>query len=150
MDEQTIMQSDPIAEHRSAGASERTPSRAPRPDPVGPTTEGGPADPPDDPSRGGPLDREAIWQQMNRMRRGATYRVIGALDVALWDLAGKAATLPLHKLIGSFRRRVPAYASSSTLANEAAYLEQLAGVKARGCSTPTGASSSTSCLVTAR
>jgi L-alanine-DL-glutamate epimerase-like enolase superfamily enzyme len=79
-----------------------------------------------------PLDREVIWQGMNRMRRGATYRVIGALDVALWDLAGKAANLPLHKLIGSFRRRVPAYASSSTLANEAAYLEQLASVKARG------------------
>lgn len=64
MDEQTIMQSDPIAEHRSAGASERTPSQAPRPDPVGPTTEGGPADPPDDPSRGGPLDREAILEAL--------------------------------------------------------------------------------------
>ena len=73
MDEQTIMQSDPIAGDRAAGASERTPPHAPRTEPVGPTTDGGPtdaptdggpADAPDDAPRDGPLDREAILEAL--------------------------------------------------------------------------------------
>ncbi len=79
-----------------------------------------------------PLAREALWQAMNKARRGVTYRVIGALDTALWDLGGKVAGLPLHRMIGSFRRRIPAYASSGSLADEAAYLAQLDEVRARG------------------
>lgn len=34
-----------------------------------------------------------------------------ALDVAVWDLTAKAAGLPLWRLLGGFRGRVPAYAS---------------------------------------
>lgn len=34
-----------------------------------------------------------------------------ALDVAVWDLTAKAARLPLWRLLGGFRSRVPAYAS---------------------------------------
>lgn len=79
-----------------------------------------------------PLEREALWQAMNRARRGVTYRVIGALDTALWDLGGKVAGLPLHRMIGSCRRRIPAYASSGTLGSEAEYLAQLAEVRGRG------------------
>lgn len=33
------------------------------------------------------------------------------LDIAVWDLAAKAANLPLYRLLGGFRDRVPAYAS---------------------------------------
>jgi len=36
---------------------------------------------------------------------------ISALDIALWDLAGKAAGLPLYKLWGGFTDRVSAYGS---------------------------------------
>lgn len=79
-----------------------------------------------------PLAREALWQAMNKARRGVTYRVIGALDTALWDLGGKVAGLPIHQMIGSFRRRIPAYASSGSLGDEAAYLAQLEEVRARG------------------
>ena len=32
---------------------------------------------------------------------GGVMRVIGAIDVALWDLAGKAAGVPIHRLMGS-------------------------------------------------
>ncbi len=34
-----------------------------------------------------------------------------ALDIAVWDLAAKRAGLPLHRMLGGYRSRVPAYAS---------------------------------------
>jgi L-alanine-DL-glutamate epimerase-like enolase superfamily enzyme len=39
-------------------------------------------------------------------------RIIGVIDMALWDLAGKYFKVPIHKLLGGFRDRVKAYASS--------------------------------------
>jgi L-alanine-DL-glutamate epimerase-like enolase superfamily enzyme len=37
---------------------------------------------------------------------------LGIVDEALWDLAGTAAGLPVYKLLGGYRERVPAYAST--------------------------------------
>ena len=37
---------------------------------------------------------------------------IGVVDVALWDIVGKVAGLPVHRLLGTCRHRVPAYFSS--------------------------------------
>ena len=71
-----------------------------------------------------PLARERIWQTMMRRTRGQLLRAIGAVDVALWDLAGRAAGVPLHRLMGSYRNSVPAYASSAVLASPAAYAEE--------------------------
>ena len=45
-------------------------------------------------------------------RYGLTIFALSGLDIALWDLAGKAAGLPLHRLLGGANRhRIPAYAS---------------------------------------
>ncbi|MES2710879.1 MAG: mandelate racemase/muconate lactonizing enzyme family protein [Pseudomonadota bacterium] len=45
-------------------------------------------------------------------RNGAASFAIAAIDIALWDIAAKAAGKPLHALLGSAARRsVPAYAS---------------------------------------
>ena len=38
---------------------------------------------------------------------------IGALDVALWDIYGKACGEPVWRLLGGYRDRVPAYADGS-------------------------------------
>lgn len=59
---------------------------------------------------------ERLWERMYRGDRGvrrvglAGYAV-AALDIALWDLMGKAASLPLHKLWGAVSDRIPAYGS---------------------------------------
>ena len=50
-----------------------------------------------------PLARERLYQAMWHKNRQTTYRAIGAMDVALWDIAGKAAGLPIHRLLGSYR-----------------------------------------------
>lgn len=63
-----------------------------------------------------PYDREKIWRHLNEMQRGnratLTDRVIAVVDLALWDLAGRALNLPAHKLLGGFRTKVKAYAST--------------------------------------
>ena len=78
------------------------------------------------------LARERIWQTMMRRSRGQMLRVIGAIDVALWDLAGRAAGVPIHRLVGSFRDRIPAYASSAVLPSASAYAEEALRLKEAG------------------
>ncbi len=60
--------------------------------------------------------REALWDAMFREsllvgRRGAAVRGISAVDIALWDAAGKATGQPLYKMLGAYRDAVPCYAS---------------------------------------
>jgi len=59
---------------------------------------------------------EAIWQDLWRAtvtygRGGIATMAMSALDIALWDVLGKRAGLPLHRLWGHFRSEVPAYGS---------------------------------------
>jgi L-alanine-DL-glutamate epimerase-like enolase superfamily enzyme len=37
---------------------------------------------------------------------------IGPIDIALWDLAGNYYDAPIHELLGAYRERIPAYAST--------------------------------------
>jgi len=43
---------------------------------------------------------------------GIPTQATAALDVAIWDLAAKAAGLPLYRLLGGYRNRVRAYATT--------------------------------------
>ncbi len=60
-----------------------------------------------------PFDTERIWDDMWQPklvgRRGITTRVISAIDIALWDIRGKACGRPLYKMLGGFTDRVPVY-----------------------------------------
>lgn len=79
-----------------------------------------------------PLERERIHAGMRLINRSVSYRVIGAVDTALWDLAGKIAGLPVHALMGTFRTSIPAYASSQVLPDVAAYVDQAMSFKSAG------------------
>jgi L-alanine-DL-glutamate epimerase-like enolase superfamily enzyme len=64
-----------------------------------------------------PLDVRRLWHKLYEGtimagRRGMGIHVIGALDVALWDLRGKAEGVPVWKLLGgALRAHVTPYAS---------------------------------------
>ena len=62
-----------------------------------------------------PFDREKLWQELAHWQRGSagqlTDRALAIVDCALWDLAGRSLGLPVHKLIGAYRDKVPAYGS---------------------------------------
>lgn len=59
--------------------------------------------------------RERIWQNLERTQRGSgghlADRSLGALDQALWDLAGRALNVPVYKMLGAYRDKIPAYGS---------------------------------------
>jgi L-alanine-DL-glutamate epimerase-like enolase superfamily enzyme len=79
-----------------------------------------------------PLDRERLYHALWRHVRRTPARTIGAVDVALWDLAGKIAGLPVHKLLGSYRDKAPAYASSLTMTDPAAYIDDAERIRDLG------------------
>lgn len=63
-----------------------------------------------------PHDVEAMWEAMWRDinffgHKGITLFAISTLDTACWDIIGKAAGAPLHKLFGACRDAVDVYAS---------------------------------------
>jgi len=72
-----------------------------------------------------PLAREFLWERMwelDRIERFPVY-ISGIVDVALWDLAAKAAGLPLYKLLGYHRESIPAYASTVTFSTVEEFLD---------------------------
>ena len=81
-----------------------------------------------------PLERERLFQDLWSRNRNTTYRAIGAVDVALWDLAGQAAGLPIHRLLGSYRDSIPAYASSPVYSEPGPYIEEALRLKEAGWS----------------
>jgi D-galactarolactone cycloisomerase len=64
-----------------------------------------------------PLANEVLWERMyNRVRdygqKGLAVEAISGIDIALWDIKGKATGLPVCTLLGGrFRDRVQAYAT---------------------------------------
>lgn len=66
-----------------------------------------------------PADIERLWEQMYRAsvmygRRGVAIEAISGIDLALWDLLGKACGQPVYKLIGGQTKdRLPAYVTGN-------------------------------------
>jgi L-rhamnonate dehydratase len=63
------------------------------------------------------LAHERLWDRVYRSqvhgRKGAAMMALSAVDCAMWDLKGRVANLPVHRLLGGpTRAAVPAYASA--------------------------------------
>lgn len=64
-----------------------------------------------------PRDTEVLWHRMYHMtrdygRKGSVIAGISAVDIALWDIAGKFHNVPVYRLLGgAFRTRVQPYAT---------------------------------------
>ncbi|MFF4763749.1 hypothetical protein [Streptomyces sp. NPDC001292] len=72
-----------------------------------------------------PSHRELLWHrlwELDRIEEFPIY-VLGLVDIALWDLAGGAAGLPVHQLLGTYREAIPAYASTATFSSIEEYLD---------------------------
>ena len=67
-----------------------------------------------------PLRNEAICAKLRAAAAGSgpagiQTLALSAVDIALWDIRGKSAGLPLWQLIGGARERVPTYASGALM-----------------------------------
>lgn len=66
-----------------------------------------------------PFDIELLWEQMFRAslfygRKGAVIEVISGIDLALWDIVGKAAGQPVYNLIGGkTKEKIPVYVTGN-------------------------------------
>jgi L-alanine-DL-glutamate epimerase-like enolase superfamily enzyme len=64
-----------------------------------------------------PFETTAIWEKLYTFtcmsgRRGAVICAMGAIDMALWDIKGKALGMPCHKLLGGAQQEfITPYAS---------------------------------------
>ena len=83
-----------------------------------------------------PLDRDAIWQDIRPRVFPLPPQALAALDIALWDLAGKVAGQPLYRMLAitrdRARDRIPAYASTPLFKDVPAYLDNVEKLLEKG------------------
>lgn len=79
-----------------------------------------------------PFDTERHLKVLRYYAQGAAYRGCAGVDIALWDVIGKACGQPLYKLWGGGRDRVPAYASMVLLSTPEERAALAAQLKAEG------------------
>lgn len=69
--------------------------------------------------------REWLWHRLWELDRTEEFPIwlFGVVDVALWDLEGRRLGVPVHRLLGTFRDSIPAYASTTTFATVEEFLD---------------------------
>jgi L-alanine-DL-glutamate epimerase-like enolase superfamily enzyme len=72
-----------------------------------------------------PLQRELLWHRIWELDRTEEMPLpaLGLVDIALWDLAGRISDQPTWQVLGGFRTKIPAYASTVTFSDIPEYLD---------------------------
>lgn len=76
-----------------------------------------------------------LWGPTSWMMRGgiATW-ALSVVDIACWDLLAKSAGVPLHRILGGYRSRVPVYGSGGGRGStDAELLAELDDYRSQGC-----------------
>jgi len=86
-----------------------------------------------------PLQREKLWQWMTNYSgvsvalHDFNERLVGFVDCLLWDLYGRMVGLPISKLLGGYRDRIKAYASTwPNMGKPEDYAKHALACKAKG------------------
>ena len=79
-----------------------------------------------------PQDIGAIWWEMWKMNRSVSTYIIGAIDICLWDINGKIAGQPIHRLLGTCKESVPVYGSTAYQETTEEYAEEAIRCKEMG------------------
>src|ERR671937_491500 len=85
-------------------------------------------------------DVVGVWQRVYKMQLGshgmgaATAIGLSGIDMALWDIRGKATGWPLYRLLGGAAKPIPAYAGGVSLGYQdpAALVDEARALVARG------------------
>ena len=71
---------------------------------------------------GDPLNNERLWRKTYvpkfMGRKGNSLWTVSAIDIALWDIKAKVAGLPLYRLIGGSREKIPFYIAGGYYAKD--------------------------------
>ena len=82
----------------------------------------------------------AVWKKMwspnkARMRGGVGVHALSAVDTAVWDAAAKTQGLPLNKILGGYRQKIPVYGSGGWLSmNDRELIEEAQKLAEKGIS----------------
>ena len=79
-----------------------------------------------------PQDIGSIWWDLWKMNRSVSTYVIGAIDICLWDINGKIAGQPIHRLLGTCKDSVPVYSSTAYHETKEEYAEEAIRFKDMG------------------
>ncbi|ONI38020.1 hypothetical protein AN639_09945 [Candidatus Epulonipiscium fishelsonii] len=71
------------------------------------------------------LDREAIWSWMSQRPTLIPLPAMSMIDIALWDLVGKYAKLPIYQLLGASRDKILSYASTPLYDTDEEYMQYI-------------------------
>ncbi|MDP7160864.1 MAG: mandelate racemase, partial [Dehalococcoidia bacterium] len=58
------------------------------------------------------MDRELFYNDAKQALRQQAGMGRSQIDIALWDIAGKVLDVPVHQLLGTYRKELPCYAST--------------------------------------